>query len=273
MPSSADTAPAPVLPTEGRHVLHAFYRLDRLAWAESGDSADFLSLAQNIRQRPNTQLILFSVVGPKADLGWLLMTPDLQELDRLHKALEKSFGPGVLDPTYSYLSMTERSEYTTSEEEYAATLVHEEGLTPDSPEYTTKMEEFRRRMAKYTQDRLYPNLPPWPVLCFYPMSKRRAVGQNWYALDFTERRELMKGHARVGRTYAGRILQLITGSTGLDEMEWGVTLLAHNTSDIKAIVYEMRFDPVSAQYAEFGDFFIGLCMEPADLLQRLAIVD
>lgn len=271
MSDSASSTPPAILPLEGRHVLHAFYRIDRLGWTEIGDATKFLQTVETIRATPETQLILFSVVGAKAELGWMLMTPDLQELDRMGKLLEQSFGPGLLEPVYSYLSMTERSEYTTSEEEYSATLCAEEGLDPASPEHAAKIEEFRRRMAKYTQDRLYPNLPNWPVLCFYPMSKRRAVGQNWYALDFPERRELMKGHARVGRTYSGRILQLITGSTGLDAMEWGVTLFAHTTSEIKAIVYEMRFDPVSAHYADFGDFFIGVRLEPALLLQRLGL--
>jgi chlorite dismutase len=271
MSDSATSSPLAILPHEGRHVLHAFYRVDRLGWAEVGDPARFLKTVRAIRGTPETQLILFSVVGAKAELGWMLMSPDLQELDRMGKLLEQSLGPGLLEPVYSYLSMTERSEYTTSEEEYSAALTAEEGLDPASPEHDAKIEEFRRRMAKYTQDRLYPNLPDWPVLCFYPMSKRRAVGQNWYALDFAQRRDLMKGHARVGRTYSGRILQLITGSTGLDTMEWGVTLFAHTTSEIKAIVYEMRFDPVSAHYADFGDFFIGLRLEPAPLLQRLGL--
>jgi hydrogen peroxide-dependent heme synthase len=105
------------------------------------------------------------------------------------------------------------------------------------------------------------------VICFYPMSKRRSGTDNWYALPFEQRRQLMAGHARVGRNYSGRILQLITGSTGLDEYEWGVTLLAHNTTDVKAIVYEMRFDEVSARYADFGDFFIGMQL-PLDVLFR-----
>ena len=141
---------------------------------------------------------------------------------------------------------------------------------PGSPEFEEKMAGFRARMAKYLSDRLQPLLPDWPVVCFYPMSKRRAgPGQNWYALDFPSRRKLMGGHARVGRTYAGRVLQLITGSTGLDDMEWAVTLFAKTTSEIKAIVYEMRFDEVSAQYAEFGEFFIGLQMPLDSLFARL----
>jgi chlorite dismutase len=168
--------------------------------------------------------------------------------------------------------MTERSEYTTSDEEYAASLVKEENMEEGTVAFEEMMTAFRSRMSKYLGDRLEPNLPStndWPVFCFYPMSKRRESGQNWYALPFAERKRLMAGHAKVGRTYSGRVRQLITGSTGLDDMEWGVSLFAKTTSEIKAIVYEMRFDEVSVHYAEFGEFFIGIQMEVNDLCNRL----
>jgi chlorite dismutase len=104
---------------------------------------------------------------------------------------------------------------------------------------------------------------------FYPMAKRRAGNDNWYSLDFAARKKLMGGHARVGRKYAGRISQLITGSTGLDDWEWGVTLMAHQVDALKEIVYEMRFDEVSARYGEFGRFFISMRMKSADIWQHL----
>ena len=128
-------------------------------------------------------------------------------------------------------------------------------------------------MEKYTQHRLYPVLPDWPVVCFYPMSKRRGShpDYNWFGIEYGERRQLMKGHATTGRKYAGKILQLISGSTGLDEYEWGVTLLAHDTYQIKAIVYEMRFDEVSARYGEFGDFYIGLQLPLDELFRRICL--
>jgi chlorite dismutase len=107
--------------------------------------------------------------------------------------------------------------------------------------------------------------------CFYPMSKRRDPGQNWYALDHEKRRELMGGHMRVGRTYSGRVRQLVTGSTGLDDWEWGVSLFAHNPYDIKAIVYEMRFDPASHSYAEFGPFYNGLPLPMKDIYRRVLL--
>jgi hydrogen peroxide-dependent heme synthase len=261
----------PVLPAEGRHVLHLFFRVDYSAWdlLESSQriaaKTALASLVQEIRATPATQLLTFSIVSPKADLGFMLLTSDLHIADAYAKQLALALGPGILMPEFSWFSMTERSEYTMSESEYARQLEKEENVAPESPAAQEKMEAFRMRMTKYLKDRLEPNLPDWPVVCFYPMSKRRGAGQNWYALDFDSRKKLMGGHARVGRKYSGRVLQLITGSTGLDDMEWGVTLFARTTSEIKAIVYEMRFDEVSAHYADFGEFFVGLQM-PLDLL-------
>lgn len=264
-------------PHEGRHVLHLFYQIEYSQWgvldrSEQIEAKTALArLIQEIRATPETQLLHFSVVSPKADVGFMLVTRDLQVADGFAKRLAVALGHGMLTPVFSYLSMTERSEYTTSEEEYGRTLEAEEGFVPGTAEFQEKLEAFRARMAKYLKDRLAPNLPDWPVVCFYPMSKRRVPGQNWYALDFAERKQLMSGHARVGRTYAGRVLQLITGSTGLDDEEWGVTLFAKTTSEIKSIVYEMRFDEVSAVYAEFGDFFIGIQMPLDDLYARLLL--
>ena len=262
----------PVLPVEGRHVLHLFFRIDYTAWDLLEGShriaakTALASLIQEIRATPGTQLLTFSIISPKADLGFMLLTSDLHIADAYAKQLALALGPGILMPEFSWFSMTERSEYTTSESEYAQQLEREENIAADSPAAKEKIVAFRTRMAKYLKDRLEPNLPDWPVVCFYPMSKRRGgTGQNWYALDFDARKKLMGGHARVGRKYSGRVLQLITGSTGLDDMEWGVTLFARTTSEIKAIVYEMRFDEVSAHYAEFGEFFVGLQM-PLDLL-------
>jgi peroxiredoxin len=264
----------PIVPREGWHVLHLFYHVDHSQWALYVDDEKrhaktrLTELVQEIRATPDTHLLIFSVVSPKADLGFMLLTPDLQVANTFEKQLALSLGPEILSPAYSYLSQTESSEYTTTREQYAAeTLIGEKGLTEGSPEYDAALKEFDERMAHYLKHRLYPVLPDWPVICFYPMSKRRSGNDNWYSLGYEQRRKLMAGHARVGRTYSGRILQLITGSTGLDEYEWGVTLLAKDTIDIKSIVYEMRFDEVSARYAEFGDFYIGLQL-PLDVLFR-----
>jgi chlorite dismutase len=264
----------PLVPREGWHVMHLFYHVDHAQWSLYSDEEQrqaktrLTELVQEIRATPDTHLLIFSVATPKADLGFMLLTPDLQVANMFEKQLSLSLGPEILSPTYSYLSQTESSEYTTSREQYAAeTLGTEEGLVEGTPEFEAGLKAFDERMAHYLKHRLYPVLPDWPVICFYPMSKRRNGADNWYSLDFEARKKLMAGHARVGRTYSGRILQLITGSTGLDEFEWGVTLLAKDTIDIKSIVYEMRFDEVTARYGEFGDFYIGMQL-PLDVLFR-----
>ena len=264
----------PLVPREGWHVMHLFYHVDHAQWSIYSDEekrqakTHLTELVQEIRATPDTHLLIFSIATPKADLGFMLLTADLQVANTYEKQLTLSLGAGTLSPAYSYLSQTEGSEYTTTSEQYAAeTLITEKGLTPDSPEFIAGMKEFDERMDHYRKHRLYPVLPDWPVICFYPMAKRRNGGDNWYALDFAARKKLMAGHAKVGRTYSGRILQLITGSTGLDEYEWGVTLLAKDTIDVKAIVYEMRFDEVTARYGEFGDFYIGMQL-PLDVLFR-----
>ena len=122
--------------------------------------------------------------------------------------------------------------------------------------------------------RLHPQLPPEgkPVFCFYPMSKRRNVGANWFTLDYDERKELMYEHGASGRKFAGRVLQVITGSTGLDDYEWGVTLFCVHPDDVKDVVYTMRFDTASALYGEFGAFYVGMVDEPSVVLDELGVV-
>jgi hydrogen peroxide-dependent heme synthase len=266
-----------VIPKEGWHVLHSFFRINYAQWGSftergrAGALEYFSSVVQKIRLEPNTQLLTLSVVGSKADMGFILISPDLHMVDHFAKQLARSLGPQIMESVLSWLSVTELSEYTTTEAEYMVDLKRKGISGAHDQKLETKLADFRSRMTKYSQDRLYPCLPNWPVVCFYPMSKRRHPSKNWYALDFVIRKRLMAGHARLGRTYTGRVRQLITGSTGLDDMEWGVTLFAHTTSDIKTIVYEMRFDSVSAEYAEFGEFLIGLQLPLNDLFFRLGL--
>ena len=266
-----------VIPEQGWHCLHLFYRIEFGQWQilsaeEQRERKTALSaLVQEVRAIESTQLLTLSIVTPKADLGFMLITPDLHSANRIEKRLALALGADVLVPVYSYLSLTEESEYATTDDDYARTLESEEKLKRDSAEFETAMTAFRDRMAKYRQERVYPTLPDWPVVCFYNMSKRRGEQRNWYALPFEDRRKLMSGHAKVGREYAGKIKQLITGSSGLDDAEWGVTLFAHDTFQIKAIVYQMRFDEVSALYGEFGEFFIGLQLPLDELFRRLQL--
>ncbi len=273
----SDDTPSTVIPEQGWHCLHLFYRIEHGQWQlltneeQLGAKTRLAEIVQEVRAIEKTQLLTLSVVTPKADFGFMLITPDLHTANRIEKQLGLALGPDVLIPVYSYLSLTEESEYKTSDEEYAATLKNEQKLAPASPEFTEAMNVFRERMKHYRHDRVYPTLPDWPVVCFYNMSKRRGEQRNWYNLPGEERRRLMLGHGAVGRKYAGKVKQLITGSTGLDDAEWGVTLFAHDTFQIKAIVYEMRFDPVSADYGDFGEFYIALQLPLDELFRRLQL--
>jgi peroxiredoxin len=274
---SGMTDKAVLRPEEGWHVLHLFYRVEQSQWQgltpeeQLAAKKNLSMLVQETRATPSTQLLTFGMVSPKADLGFMLLTDDLNHAQSVEKKLALSLGPDTLDPVYSFYSLTERSEYTTTEKDYAASLKAEKNFSEESPEFEQALNEFRVRMKKYLQDRLYPNMPDWPIFCFYSMTKRRRPGQNWYALPFETRKELMAGHARIGRQHSGRVRQLITGATGLDDAEWGVTLFAHDTFQIKSIVYEMRFDKVSAEYADFGEFYIGVQLPLNQIFKRLLL--
>lgn len=185
------------------------------------------------------QVVTFAVLGHKADIGFLAIGPDLWALRKFQTRLQQA-GLDIVD---SYVSMTELSEYS-----------------PDLPD-------------DMKSPRLYPELPPEgkPAICFYPMTKRREVVGNWYTLDYDSRKELMYEHGSTGRTFRGRIVQLVTGSTGVDDYEWGVTLFGVHLDDLKDVVYTMRYDTASALYAEFGRFFTGLVAEPDEVLDRVLL--
>jgi hydrogen peroxide-dependent heme synthase len=275
--ASSDVPPNPLRPQEGLAALHLFYRVDLAKWRartaeERETSLNYLeTIVQLARQEAQTQVVTLSMFA-RADIGFMILMPDLHNLNALEKDITASLGPDVLVPEFTYLSMTEKSEYTQKDEDYARDLEKTEGIAVGSAESEAKLIAFRERIQHYTHDRLYPVLPEWEYFCFYPMSKRRAVGQNWYALEYEKRRELMGGHMRVGRTYAGRVRQLVTGSTGLDDWEWGVSLFAHNPYDIKAIVYEMRFDETTHTYGEFGPFYNGLPLPLREIYKRVLLV-
>jgi hydrogen peroxide-dependent heme synthase len=223
----------PLTPSTGWGVLHLFCKPTPFSDAEA------ISAAVKSCQADDHQVITVGILGHKADLGFMALGPDLWRLRRLQSELVAA-GLDVID---SYVSLTEVSEYA-----------------KDVPE------ELKQR-------RLFPQLPPegkraW---CFYPMSKRRNIGQNWYTLPYDERDQLMRGHGKTGRTFAGRVLQLITGSTGIDDWEWGVTLFAERPDDLKDVVYTMRFDEASAIYAEFGPFFMGVVAPVDELLAELGL--
>jgi hydrogen peroxide-dependent heme synthase len=221
------------MPAEGLGVVHLFYRVSPLVDRES------VLAAIKRAQGDGDQVITVSVLGHKADLAVMALGRDLWQLRRLQTDLAS----GGLDLVESFVSLTEVSEYAAG--------------VPD----------------EMKQARLYPQLPPEgkTAWCFYPMSKRREAANNWFTLPFEERRELMHEHGVSGRKFAGRLVQLITSSTGLDDFEWGVTLFAVRPDDLKDVVYTMRFDHASAVYAEFGPFFVGMVGTPDEVLDSVGV--
>jgi chlorite dismutase len=253
--------------SNGWGVLHLFYAVDaRRAEEEPGGAKHVLDALDRLTSDGTHQALTFVVLGHKADLGVMALGPDLARL----AAFEADLRHAPLTAAWSYVSLTEQSEYGATEDDERARLAEEEGLT-DPAVVAERLDAWRERIIHYREQRIHPRLPAKRTVCFYPMSKRRVADDNWFALDFDTRKRLMAGHARVGRTYAGRVLQLITGSTGIDDWEWGVTLLADDPGALKDIVYEMRFDEVSARYADFGPFYTGLVLEPAEALRRVGL--
>jgi len=261
---------------QGIHVCHLFFRIDRILWSDlpDGESAESLKrLEAVVASAPGPaapRVMTFAGVGGKSDLGFMIFARELQELSHLERQVQLAFPPGVLQPVFSYLSVTELPEYVATDDDLKAILARE-GVTPSSPDFAERFAAAQKRNAGYQYYRLYPEMEPWEIMCFYPMSKKRLANDNWYSLDFTTRKQLMSSHAKTGRKYSGRISQLITGSTGIDDWEWGVTLMAHQLDAVKEIVYEMRFDEVTARFGDFGPFFINLTVSPADLWAHLQL--
>ncbi len=221
-------------PSEGVGVVHLFWKLTPLV------DRDAILAAIKQAESDGDQVVTVAMLGHKADLATMGLGRDLWRLRSLQTALAAA-GLELVD---SYVSLTEVSEYA-------------KGL----PE-------------EHKTARLYPQLPPEGKLawCFYPMSKRRHHDDNWFTLDFDRRRELMMEHGMSGRKFAGRLVQLITASTGVDDYEWGVTLFAQRPDDLKEVVYTMRFDEASAVYAEFGPFYTGMVADPAATLDAIGAV-
>ncbi len=261
--------PSPVSPAEGMGVLHLFYAVDAAVAQTMPDDAVKDTIAVLEQWTDDTQLHLFSVLGHKADVMVMAIDKDLNKLRRLQTDISASGAGPAMELAWSYLSITEHSEYTPTPEQQAKRF-EAEGLEGDALEERVAKETAR--LAEYNRNKLYPEMPAWELACFYPMSHRREGDDNWYSLDFAERRRLMHEHGKSGRAYTGRVLQLVTGSTGLDDWEWGVTLFAHDVADIKDIVYTLRYDEASARYAEFGPFMIGLRRTPTALAEDVGLV-
>ncbi len=256
--------PDALVPSSGWTVSHWFYRIDRTRWRALADSERATAVVEmrawlgGVLAEEGLQLVPLALVG-KGDIGLMAIHPDLRRHQQLAQELAATAFGACLAPVYSFLSISEASEYVTSDADWARTLIEEQKIDPTSPDFAARMDTFRKRIGAYTEGRVHPRLPDnFPIVCFYPMAKAREAGRNWYTLPFAERKKLMQGHGDSGRRFASRITQLITSATGLDDWEWGVTLFAGDLKAIRDVVYEMRFDEASARYGLFGAFYVGV---------------
>ncbi|HEY2684862.1 MAG TPA: hydrogen peroxide-dependent heme synthase [Steroidobacteraceae bacterium] len=267
---------ASLQPSEGWHCSHLYYRWNRGA-VQAMSAADLQQGGEEVRAildptgpHATARLQTSIVSGHKADFGLMLLDADPLKIDAIHQRLMASkLGP-ALEPTYSFVSMTEVSEYVPTVEQYGQRLIAE-GEQPDSAGLKAKLKAYESREAMMRTQRLTPDLPAWPSFCFYPMNKKRKVGENWFLLPMAERTKLMAEHGRTGMTFGGRVSQLITVGLGFDDWEWGVTLWAKNPEFLKEIVYRMRFDEASARYAEFGPFYTSYIVPPGEMLAHCRI--
>jgi chlorite dismutase len=262
--------------SDGWHCLHVYYRVNQReleslsAERRAAGRAALIELLDPRRPDAPVRMQTSVVAGHRADLSLMLMDVDPLKIDAVLQAVRTSPLGVALDPTYSFVSITEISEYVPTVEQYGERL-RAEGVDPESPAYAAKLKVYEDREVMMRKQRLFPDFPPWPVMCFYPMNKIRHPHANWYTVPFSRRMEMMSEHGKSGMKFAGKVTQVITASTGLDDWEWGVTLWARTPEYLKEIVYTMRFDEASANYAEFGPFYVSYILTPEQALNHLRV--
>jgi hydrogen peroxide-dependent heme synthase len=265
--------PAVPLTIEGASVLHQMMRFRWPAWRAlpsegRSDIVEEASRALEEWEQPSDgrQSALYSLLGHKGDLLLLHFRRNFQELNEAQLALQRLRLNDYLEPTSSYLSVVELGLYESTAKVYADLAA--KGVATHSEEWNREIESVLARQRQAMAPRLWPELPSARYICFYPMDRRRGESVNWYREPMPDRQRLMHEHGLVGRRYAGQVRQIITGSIGFDDWEWGVDLFAEDYLVFKRLIYEMRFDEVSAVYALFGTFYVGL-RTPAAVLGDL----
>ena len=267
----------PAQTLEGWYALHEIFALDRTKWRAMPSLARMewkegatTALHELAKPEDGGWTLPVVLIGSTAELMLVHFRPTLDGLGAAQRRLTREAVSDVLRPAYSFLSITEAGLFGAAAKAVAEAA--KRGGTPGDEEFERQMamRAEAERASEHVQKRLYPERPAdMPYVCFYPMSKRRAPGQNWYGLPIEERSRLMQEHGMTGRKYAGRILQIITGAIGFDAWEWGVTLFARDPLDFKKLLTEMRHDEVSAEYAEFGPFYVGRAASAKDWLAAL----
>jgi len=259
---------------EGWYVLHDVYALDWPGWqslegsARKSISAEAEQWLSEAPDRGKGDTAAYSILTQKGDLMFLHYRKTPEELNQVELSLRQLRLYEYLIPTYSFLSVIEISLYELTT--IARMKLADQGITPTSSEYNLVFDTEMDKQKGRVQTRLYGDIPDQRYICFYPMNKRRGENVNWYTLSMVERRDLMRNHSWIGHKYHEKVTQIITGSIGLDNWEWGVSLHSDNALDFKKLIYEMRFDTASAVYAEFGPFYIGIHLKPQQLPNFLA---
>ena len=259
--AAAEIPPVP-LTIEGYSVLHQMMRFRWSAWRELVPTKrteivrEASQLLGGWEQGKSGQSALYSLIGHKGDLMLVHFRNSFDDLNRVEMQLAQLRISDYLEPTTSYLSIIELGLYESSLKTYRELV--EQGIEPHSEEWKQAVNETLERQREAMRPRLFPEIPKARYVSFYPMDRRRGEEKNWYTLPMEERARQMNEHGLVGRRYAGEVKQIITGSIGFDDWEWGVDLFADDPLVFKKLIYEMRFDEVSAVYAQFGHFYIGV---------------
>jgi chlorite dismutase len=268
----ATEIPAVPLTTEGYSVLHQMMRFRRTAWRalpqaeKSAVASEAATVLSAMEKNAGGQSALYSLIGHKGDLMLIHFRESFADLKQAELTLSALRLSDYLEATTSYLSIIELGLYESTVKVYKA--LAERGIEPHSEEWKREIADTLARQKEAMRPRLYPEIPPSRYACFYPMDRRRGEEKNWYTLPIEERARQMNEHGLVGRRYTGEVKQIITGSIGFDDWEWGVDLFADDPLVFKKLIYEMRFDEVSAVYALFGQFYVGVRV-PAAKLEKL----
>jgi len=260
--------PAVPLTLEGSSVLHQMMRFRWSAWKALPAAERDAAVAEAVEALGGMEAsAVYSLLGHKGDLMFLHFRRSFAELHQAELALARLRLSDFLEPTTSYLSVVELGLYDSTLKLY--TSLAERAVEPHSAEWNREVEELLARQRHTMAPRLWPAIPDRKYICFYPMDRRRGESVNWYQVPMADRQRLMHEHGMVGRRYAEDVKQIITGSIGFDDWEWGVDLFAEDPLVFKKLIYEMRFDEVSAVYALFGVFYVGLRVPAAELAELL----
>jgi hydrogen peroxide-dependent heme synthase len=273
-PAVSQEIPALPLTVEGYDVLHQMMRIRWAAWRQQAppQKQEILREATGVltgmEQNSCGQSAVYSMLGHKSDLMLVHFRQSFDQLKQTELQLSQLALMDYLEPMTSYLSVIELGLYESTIKAYRE--LAERGLEPHSEEWKRMVSELLERQKVAMRPRLFPDLPRHRYICFYPMDRRRGEEKNWYTLPLEERARQMNEHGLVGRRYAGEVQQIITGSIGFDDWEWGVDLWADNPRVFKKLIYEMRFDEVSAVYALFGHFYVGMRVPATELSNLLS---